>query len=35
MSAWNLAWIVPLCFVLGFVLAALFRAGGKDNDPKG
>lgn len=34
-SAWNLVWIVPLCFVLGFVLAALFRVGGKDDDFKG
>lgn len=33
--AWNLAWIVPLCFALGFVWAALFRVGGKDDDFKG
>lgn len=34
-SAWNLAWIVPICFALGFILAALFRVGGKGDDFKG
>lgn len=33
--AWNLAWIVPLCFALGFILAALFRVGGENDDFNG
>ena len=33
--AWNLAWIVPLCFALGFIWAALFRVGGENDDFNG
>ena len=35
MSILHLLWIVPLSFTMGFVLAALFRVGGKDDDFKG
>ena len=34
MSAWHLAWIIPVCASIGFVTAALLAAG-KDSDMQG